>query len=88
MNKQITEVYTCNCRPNFNWKNKNTYRAHKKSNRHQSFEKSSQEKEHRINVNKLEIELNKLKLENKQLRELYLNCAKDNLKLKKEFKNE
>ena len=50
MNKQITEVYTCNCRPNFNWKNKNTFRAHKKSNRHKGFEKSSQEKDHRINI--------------------------------------
>jgi hypothetical protein len=88
MNKQITPVFTCNCRPEFNWKNKNTFRAHKNSNRHQSYEKSFQEKEHRINVNKLVIELNKLKLENKQLRELYLNSAKENLKLKKEFKNE
>lgn len=83
MNKEITEVFTCNCRLGFNWKNKNTYRAHKNSNRHQSYDKSNQEKVHRINVNKLQIELNKLNLENIQLRELYLNCAKENLKLKK-----
>ena len=87
MNKQITEVFTCKCKPDFNWKNNNTYRAHFNSNRHQKYEKNYQEKENRKIINKLEIELKKLIFENNQLRELYLNCSRENLELKNKINN-
>lgn len=79
---EISVVFTCECRPDFNWKNKHTYKNHKKSIRHQNYEKINQEKEHRKNITKLQIEYDKLKRDMTQLKELYINCAKENMELK------
>jgi len=78
----LVVTFTCDCKSGFNWKNKNTYMAHKKSMRHISYEKNLQEKEHRKNITILQIRNDKLERENKQLRELYLYCAKENMDLK------
>ena len=86
MSLSVAEVFTCNCKPGFNWKNKNTFKMHKASIRHKSYEKSIQEKTNRININKLQIELNRLELENSRLRELFLNSAKENMILKNKLK--
>lgn len=85
INNKIVSVLTCECKPGFNWKNKNTYNAHKKSLRHKLYEINKEEREYKININKIQIEYNKLKLENMQLRELYLNLAKENMNLKKKL---
>jgi hypothetical protein len=81
-NKDLIEIYTCECNPKFNWKNKKTYLNHKKSKRHQNFENNNKEKNNRITLTKLQIEINKLKLENTKLKELFLESAKENLLLK------
>ena len=83
INTSITEVFTCECRPGFNWKNKKTYKIHKNSIRHKNYETLNEDKQNRININKMQIELNRLKLENNKLRELFLNTAKENMELKK-----
>ena len=71
MQTNIVEVYTCDCRPSFNWKNKNTYKAHFRSQRHKQLETAAQELDHRKTVVRLQIEVDKLKAENEQLKDKY-----------------
>lgn len=85
MENSLINVYTCGCRQDFNWKNEKTYKSHMKSIRHQNYEKTFQQKEDRININKLQINHDRLERENKQLRELYINCARENMDLKEKL---
>ena len=68
----LVSVFTCDCKPGFNWKTKATYKAHFTSQRHLQNETRKQELEHRKAVTRLQIEVNRLRLENIKLRRLYL----------------
>jgi hypothetical protein len=48
---ELTEVFSCPCNPTFNYKNKTSFNAHKKSNRHITYE--SRRKEEKIQATKL-----------------------------------
>lgn len=71
-NQPIVQVFTCECNPNFNWKNKSTFNRHFKSQRHISFDTKGQELDHRKNITKLQIELDKTKTELNKLKDIYL----------------
>lgn len=83
----IVEVFNCNCRPGFNWKNRNTFKCHFKTNRHVSYQNKQQELEHRKNITTIQIEIDKLKRENEKLKELLLKALYDNQELIKNKMN-
>ena len=70
---KLKVVFTCDCKKGFNWKNKNTYKYHFKSNRHTNYETKLQEKEHRKEITILQIKYDKLERDNNKLKDLYLN---------------
>jgi hypothetical protein len=78
----ITVVLTCECTPGKIYPNNQSLKRHFQCQRHQNYEIKIQEKDHRIDITKLQIEYDRLKRENEILREMYLNCAKENCALK------
>lgn len=69
---EVTNVFVCECKPGFNWKNVSTYKAHLKSNRHVSFDVTNQEKYHRTSITQLQIKYDKLTRDYDHLKDLYL----------------
>ena len=74
----LTEVYTCQCKLDFNWKNKNTYKNHFKSKKHKLYETINQEINHRKNITKLQIKYEKLNREHEQIKKMFLNVLYKN----------
>ena len=79
----IVHVFTCNCNMGFNCKNKNTYRAHFKSNRHQAYEYESLKKNHIIEINKLQVKFNQLQVKYDDLSRAYYSACKIIIRKKK-----
>jgi len=58
---QITEQYTCPCRPMFTYKSKQTFQSHKKSKRHQLYEVGQTQRNVRAHEKRIENENEVLK---------------------------
>lgn len=69
--EDIVHVFICDCRPGFNWKNKNTYNIHFKTNRHRVYELELMKKTHNIEINKLQLKLNQLRIRYNELLSAY-----------------
>lgn len=64
MEKQLIEIFECDCKPSFVWKTKNTFRNHFKSKRHQNYVSNIQETDHRKTIVDLQNKISQLKIEN------------------------
>lgn len=81
--QQLLEVFSCPCNPGFNWKNKNTFKAHFNSKRHKQHSTTELELDHRKRITRLQIELDKITAEHLKLKELYFKLLYEYDTLKK-----
>jgi transposase-like protein len=70
--KNLVQVYTCKCNPNFNYKTKSSFSNHFQSKRHLSFQQNIDRTEDRLKIQTLEKEIRRLNSEVKLWKEKYL----------------
>lgn len=63
LDQDMIEIYHCDCKPNFMFKNKSTYRQHLHSDRHRCWNIQQENRTYRENIEKLTIQLSILKTE-------------------------